>query len=84
MDLSKVAQALRMLADAIDGSPIVDEKKQEVTLPDLQVLGHGLIKAGKKAEFLQVLAEFGLSNLSSAEPKDYPKLEESLKAKLNG
>ncbi len=95
MNTTKIAAALRALADAIEEPDVTtaskpkeieeevpwnDDTVKEVTLEDLQELGASLLRAKKRGEFLAVLKSFDLKNLSGADEAIYPELWEALKA----
>ena len=91
MDTQRVIAALRELADALESSPAAPATAAAATsvapakleLADLQALGAQLLKTGKKSVFVDILATFGLRNLSSAEPSAYPQIYKALKDAAN-
>jgi hypothetical protein len=88
MDLKKLAEGLRLIADAIDPDldppttePVVAEPKPKaIELLDIQNLAVQLIKAGFKEEFKGYLSRYQLPNLSAADPASYQEMFDSLNA----
>lgn len=91
MDILRIARALRDIAEALEEqSPPEKETTSseavappftpdEIQLKDLQNQAADLLRAKRKPQLMGILKEFGLPNLSSAHPKDFPALLAALK-----